>query len=546
MPQFQQPRPHHRAQHSQGRQHPQPSSTHQQQHISGFHLNQTVPQVGSLAFSTGGAGNAFPGTSAFVQNSAQFGPSLARDSQHTPFQMHSQKTLAQTGISPPSNPNNSFAGAQQLQVQPILSGQQPSQAQFGSIASIPSSMLPGNVVDDPAGSSQHFSNSQSGEALSGPYPWDPTHSQNALGSQTLAGHQNQQQSLLPLPLGGDTRTSNGVNNAASTSAFANQQPGSGQNAFGGVLNTTMGVLGSSLNTAMVSGLTNGSSLGTNVGPSISSSGTEISHRKDALTVADGASRTGKTVKKSRNAMPRKAVSGRVRGAHAIQPVQVPITSPVTAVTLPDLRHLAHGKATGTEPNRSVRPSRGGRVRVHGRGRVADSDLGHRQGFTSSSAAVVLVPSVSAGGPSHCGSSSAAVTSPQPVRSPINSNKNATSSAAWPMKKTSSLRVRKSRRTGDGTGATTVPVHLRNPKKGRARVFRDCRQCKSENHIRRSDCLQCKAPLPAGKRRRDGNPSYDKKHSAPSPVPDARAISQHVGHSRAGAKDDGPISSVIDK
>lgn len=57
-----------------------------------------------------------------------------------------------------------------------------------------------------------------------------------------------------------------------------------------------------------------------------------------------------------------------------------------------------------------------------------------------------------------------------------------------------------------TGAA-LPVHLRNPKRGRARVFRECRACHTENHIRRSDCSKCGETLPIGKRRRDGQVTF---------------------------------------
>lgn len=63
------------------------------------------------------------------------------------------------------------------------------------------------------------------------------------------------------------------------------------------------------------------------------------------------------------------------------------------------------------------------------------------------------------------------------------------------------------------GQPSIPVHLRNPKKGRARVFRKCMFCDKDNHIRRSVCHSCKQPLPAGKRRRDGNLSYQREHAA---------------------------------
>lgn len=119
-------------------------------------------------------------------------------------------------------------------------------------------------------------------------------------------------------------------------------------------------------------------------------------------------------------------------------------------------------------------------------------------------------------------------------------------ATWPGKKVSTSRSRSRRKNPDGPSVPAVPVHLRNPKKGRARVFRECQQCRSENHIRRSDCVNCKAPLPAGKRRRDGNPSYERKNSAASAIPNAHGLSQQMRNSRGGLKEEIAVSSVISK
>lgn len=75
-----------------------------------------------------------------------------------------------------------------------------------------------------------------------------------------------------------------------------------------------------------------------------------------------------------------------------------------------------------------------------------------------------------------------------------------------------------RRKGNTPGTPAIPVHLRNPKKGRARVFRKCQYCNHENHIRRSNCDACKQALPAGKRRRDGSLVFsNSKHHTSSNV-----------------------------
>lgn len=61
--------------------------------------------------------------------------------------------------------------------------------------------------------------------------------------------------------------------------------------------------------------------------------------------------------------------------------------------------------------------------------------------------------------------------------------------------------RRSRSKAAGS-APPIPIHMRNPKKGRARVFRNCPSCNFDNHIRRAKCEKCQKALPAGKRRKE--------------------------------------------
>lgn len=535
---------HAQATHSQP--HPQSSSSHQQHHLSGLHLSHTPSQVGSLGLPTTCNNNAFPSSSALTHSSSQFGQPMSREGHHSQqpsqFQIHSQSNISHAGIGQPSpSSHNSFGGAQHLQVQPILSSQQPSQASFGSLANIPSSVLAGSVVDEPAGPAHHFSNSQAGDALSGPYPWDPTHNQNALCPPSLAGNQSHQQPILPLPMVGDTRTNHGLTNATSAASFAGPNSG-GQNTFGGALNASMGDLGPSLNTAIVSGLNSGGTLGTSTGPSISVSGTELSRRHNLQSDTDGAGRTGKTVKKSRTAFPKKTSMNRGRsGRTTQQPIIASITAPVTS--LPTPTQPAFEKNALAVASRGIRPTRGGKLKGRERGRDLGVDDCRPEPVTSSATVAVAVPAMSRGVGGQGLSNTMIMTSTASAHTPLRSNKNGTGTAC-PVKANS--KSRKSRRGGDGIRTTTVPVHLRNPKKGRARVFRECRQCKSENHIRRSDCLHCKAPLPAGKRRRDGNSSYDRKNAASSPIPNTNVVPQHLGTSRTASKEDVAVSSVISK
>lgn len=58
-----------------------------------------------------------------------------------------------------------------------------------------------------------------------------------------------------------------------------------------------------------------------------------------------------------------------------------------------------------------------------------------------------------------------------------------------------------RRRGPSPSGLALPIYMRNPKRGRARVFRDCVFCHHQNHIRRQTCEACGQKMPEGKRRK---------------------------------------------
>jgi hypothetical protein len=77
-----------------------------------------------------------------------------------------------------------------------------------------------------------------------------------------------------------------------------------------------------------------------------------------------------------------------------------------------------------------------------------------------------------------------------------------------------------RRSQSSMTLPSLPIHMRNPKKGRARVFRECAHCEHENHIRRSTCQRCGRPLPVGKRRKETKLSAGGSAESPSCSPSA--------------------------
>lgn len=521
------------------------SATNQAQHqLSSMHIPQNTSQLGSLGLTTASPGSSFPSTSNITQSATHFAQNIQRDhqqQQQSQFPLQASGNISQQGMAAQQAASSASFG----NVQPLLPNQQPSS--FGSLANLPGSMLPGGVVDEPGGTQQQFTNSQSGDALGTAYPWDPSHPQGALSSQNLAGNQSQQHQMLPLPLVGDTRANTSLNNNGSSTNF-NSQNNATQNSFG-ALNNGMGVLGSSLNTAMVGGLVNGNSLGANVAPSLSPSGTEPSQR-NSYSVSEGVSRNAKTSKKAKSTGVRKAAPNRARNSRTVQAARGPVTSPVSTTALPNQQHQPPPPTQSIPtvvPNRAVRPTRGGKVK--GRTRVSNQEPAKQ--------AVVNVATSIAGGPqtapredpapgATAGTAPAAALPATGTFASANKNMIGTMSP-WPGKKTAS-RSRSRRKAGDGRNSTPVPVHLRNPKKGRARVFRECKQCRSENHIRRSDCASCKAPLPAGKRRRDGTISYSKSSTSRGvQVPNTCVVGQSVvGSSRQGVKDEITVPSVVGK
>lgn len=512
--------------------------------------------------------------STLAQNNAHFAHTVAsRDTGSHPnaFPMHSQHPHVSQQLQsnsfanvPPEQGVQGVQGVQSINMQPLLPSQQQPQS-FNSLAHIPGTMLQPGVVDDPNHQSHHhYPSQQPGDALTAAasYSWDTA----AANQQNMTNHA--QQSLVPIPLVSDTRASP-VNNAQTTSAnYPNQAAGQ---SFGQVLGTNMGVLGSSLG---MGGLANGNALAPNVAnvqPALAPA-TDLSTR-NAYPIADAANRSSKVIKKGRVVQQRKQSATRItrgiQGPNATLNVNVanignmtgraPITSPVSTATLPNIPTPPPQGGQSTSPGigsaRALqRNIKAGKVK--GRARVGPSGA-HVSGVVGTTSTTLVAgrdgPGNSVVGPvvnrvtataaavaanafgevKHVGGAGigagigavgvgGVTTSGATVGWSGSNAAGANVPVSGSIAKKSS--GKRSRRKGDAN-STPVPVHLRNPKKGRARVFRECKVCREENHIRRSDCSNCKAPLPAGKRRRDGNPSYDTKRRAAvtSPAASAAAI-----------------------
>lgn len=510
-------------------------------------MGHTSSQVRSLGLRANN--NSGPNPSPLTSSASQFGHALSRECQSHPqalqLQVYSQANISGTGTVQSSlNSINPYGGTQNIQMHSILSSHQPAQTSFGSL-NIPGAMLSGTVVDDPAGSTHHFNTSHSGDGLSGPYPWDPPQNPNALASSSLSVTPNEQRPLVQVPVVGDVANRTGlcVTNGSSTAGVANPNSG-GQEALNGGLATNMGELVPSLNTVVVSGANNGGTTGAKARHPVAVPGTERSQHQNPQSDMDGTTRTGKTMKKARSALPRKVGASRVRAVRAVRaglPVTVPITS-TESTNLPNQSLVASRNNSFAASTRSIRLARGGKPEGGGRGREEAAGRGRKSPAGMGIARAVPFVSKAVGEQREGGVVVMATAIPQ-TSPDLKRHGTSGTSSPWPVKIASSLKSRK-RNPINGSRTATVPVHLRNPKKGRARVFRECKQCKSENHIRRSDCLQCKAPLPAGKRRRDGNPSYDRKRvaSTTSPIPETSLVSQHLGSTSAALHE----ASVITK
>ncbi|CAN8068997.1 unnamed protein product [Agarophyton chilense] len=359
--------------------------------------------------------------------------------------------------------------------------------------------------------SAHFVNSHSRDALASTYRWKPT--SNALA--TLVP--DARHSVTPL-----TAAFHAPNAAAAHS-------------FGNALHPTMDALAPSFNhSSIVRAIVNPHSLPTLPSPH-QPQHTVASSSPQAVKHPHAHTHTHQTLKKPRStSVPHVAAhahSAHVPAHKAKPAVSAPLTSPVSTSTIPNVKSPL-GPVAPSVQNRLTRDS------DHPFKSHSVNRLSHH---LTDDASTPLTPSL-------LPSSAPAVASPLivPHNKPIDNIthvrshqlqqhqqhqqrqashliappsrpqlKHSLSVAASPSagdwgakrSKNSGSRARSRRKTTNGP---TIPVHLRNPKKGRARVFRECVHCGTENHIRRSDCVSCQKPLPPGKRRRDGNIMFDRQ------------------------------------
>lgn len=558
-----QPQPHSHGQHMPSQ--PQQTSNHHQRHLASFHMSHPPSQIASLTIPTNGSSSAFPYTTGLAQNSPPLVQSLAREGlqshQNDPIQ--SQNGLSQPAMASASNANSSLPGSQSFHIHPGISTQQASQASFGSLTNLPSTVLQSEVMDDPAGTSH--GSQQPGDALATTYTWDAAHPHNMIGTQTFGGSQNHSQPLVPLPLVSDARSNHNLNITGSNPTYGSANYG-GPNAFV-PLNNSMGMLRTSLNSTVMSSVVEGSAVGSSTGaprsnanalggnagtvggtvgnlgacvrgrratggniggnervvacslalsasggtirnnaangtvaPTVAVSGTDLSPKLNCLS--ESCTRTGTTANKNRREdVLRKPSTTRTRMSRSVPQHGACTTSPVSDTVLPvGERWPVVANKPEVLSGRAMRPIRSGKANEHEPG--IEVGVNRPPGVKSD------VGSVDPASTTDGDTGLETNTAPDSSAFLVNRVR---STEILSVKKPSLSRTR-SRRTSERLPNASVPVHLRNPKKGRARVFRECKQCKSENHIRRADCTQCKAPLPAGKRRRDGNPSFEKKIS----------------------------------
>eukprot|EP00177_Eucheuma_denticulatum_P003238 GFKZ01005854.1.p1 GENE.GFKZ01005854.1~~GFKZ01005854.1.p1 ORF type:complete len:732 (+),score=56.08 GFKZ01005854.1:559-2754(+) len=531
--------PHHHSSQPSSTQHHTPSSSQQ----LSLNLHHNPAHMSSPMLPTSSNSGAFPGALALSQNASHFSQPASRDShlhQHSShFQIHPQGNVSHQPLAQPSNPSNPFV-AQPLQMQAVLPSHQGSNtASFGSLGNLQNSALPGNSADDPSGPSSQFG-SQSGDTLGGISPWDSSHQHGTIASQGVSANQTQPQHLLPLPVVGDTRAINGANGTPQNQAFGSHG-GTVQNSYGGTLSNGISVLGSSLNSnAVVSGLV---PLTGQVGQTPPSAGKDPLKPTSTSLSASGDFSTAEMPTKKAKLGTRKGHIGKGNGSRSAPPLRGPITSPVSTATLPTAKkQLAANLVSNSHQNQISKIDRVGNSKGKSCTFVVDEDVSHSAGVTATAS---LAISASVAPRTEIAQSMGGLVAKAHLRgaqSQLKSARASDSFSEWTGKKQNTGRGKKNRRNPDGTASTPVPVHLRNPKKGRARVFRNCQKCKSENHIRRSNCVTCQAPLPAGKRRRDGNPSYSRKGSLASVAPNTQGIS-HDSASRSDRKGDVAMSTA---
>lgn len=495
----------------------------QQKRFAGLLGSQTASQGRPVALH-GNAGNAFSssstGTHAVLHNSQHLllSEAFSRDRQQPLLsQSHLQKTAGNFGISPSSVPSSMSSG-QPLprQQHTMLRSPQLSQTCLGSFGNICSALLPANAVDSPAEAAQHCSTSRSGDTLSGPHPWDASEPSIALRANTAIATQNVSNSVLPLPLGEARKASSAIFNTAPASGFASQEvPRSG--ALGRTLGTGVAISGASSGNAVMSRFTAASIQIARVGPVMSARATTVSLQANS----DKSPPIGKTIKKSVS-VAQKTSSSAGQGVSGSQSFGNPIIGPLTADAFYDRKYDAQSEATEHDSN-AARSSIAGPRRPE---EPLTMDSSRPKALSlGPNCAGLFAPFLSG----NCGSRS--------IPDPSSANRQKISpTSARSLRNASSCRVGKGQELSTGRACGTLPVYLRNPKKGRARVFRECRECKNDNHIRRSDCFHCKKPLPAGKRRIYGNPVSVAKGPDIGSQSNRSAARRRLGESRKYRKE----------
>lgn len=486
-----------------------------------IHFTPSQSQLTGIGIAPSSTASGYIPGSGIVSSSPQLVPGSSRAVHSQPaFPIAGNNYQAHGGF--PPNSQGVFTSSNHTNTQAVMqtSHHPPQPTSFGTLINL-SGPVVSNNIEEAQGTGHQFPSHQAVETLSNAYAWEPGHAPS-MNSQQV--HTGQTQSMLPLI--GSTRT---TNNSCSVPNGSNGGAYVGSNS-----STQHGVVTSGASYASAGGANISSSHGmenTGQGGGLYPTSTLDFGRKipDSSLVTDEG-RSGRTVRKGRADGGRKKVAEKDKSVQGSHRLEGQIGQVGNGYPLPGLKHTSFRANRHPMNNRGQHVETTNDFKMTGKDNVGSGLVdGTEMGCITASSAVSLrsTQNTSRVNAMQILSGSA------PVRTILRPNEISASnktkgSSGWSAKRATSSKgkIRRSK-NGDKPTGTPIPVHLRNPKKGRDRVFRECPSCGAENHIRRSKCVACKEPLPAGKRRRDGNPLYDKKNTLSRPAPGTQVTSQRL-------------------
>lgn len=458
--------------------------------------------------------NVFTGGTSGVQGHGAIVSVTNRDGVHPEnnhFQNQTNGTkAAQQSIHPLPVTSGLFGISPGVQMQHSTGCHQPSgqSATFGNFHSVIGGAMASSTAEDP-GSVHQFQAPQPGEPLPSAYPWESSSNHGTAASQSTAHVGNHHQSVLSLA--GESRTNHCIISPMGATSITSQGVGNGRPP----ISPGISMLATPLHANVtVNDIDHGVPTGRPMQPD---------------SVIEGCHQRLAQVDFQRRRDPPKLMK-KVRGNFPKKPTPSFMDARKMSTGIQGLGSQAHrDKGLISPANSASKRSTGFQSPVIGKGsrtefrnsELARSDCPRIVPSANSSSGAEVVDVVQSG--SHgrsdiqnvvCERLISDLHSNRPVQ--IEGSERTPRRVSCSVKTMNSSKIRNRRKGTNSKHGSTIPVHLRNPKKGRARVFRECPHCKAENHIRRSQCVKCKGPLPAGKRRRDGNPLYDRRNSAHKP------------------------------